>query len=70
MPTHDPSSAAIGREWLVRAQSCLALARMPKPFAVETRYPGEYERVTEAEYSDAVGYAVEVVSWATLFLGK
>ncbi len=33
-------------------------------YAVETRYPGVAERVTETEYTSALKLAAQVVSWA------
>ena len=33
-------------------------------YAVQTRYPGDYERVTEEEFLDALKMAGKVVSWA------
>lgn len=32
-------------------------------YAVETRYPGEYEAVTEIEYQTAVDLAIKVIQW-------
>ena len=32
-------------------------------YAVETRYPGEYEPVTEVEYFEAVDIASKVIQW-------
>jgi HEPN domain-containing protein len=34
------------------------------PYAVITRYPGEFEPVSEADYRDAVRIAENVVMWA------
>ena len=35
-------------------------------YAVETRYPGAYEPVTEAEYQEAIGFAEAILSWAEI----
>ena len=34
------------------------------PYAVETRYPGEAEPVTEEEYRQAVALTEKIVRWA------
>lgn len=34
-------------------------------FAVQTRYPGIYEPVTEEEFHEARGMAEEVYAWVT-----
>ncbi len=39
-------------------------------YAVETRYPGPFEPVTEAEYVEAVRLAEAVVTWAEDIVGK
>jgi HEPN domain-containing protein len=37
-------------------------------YAVQTRYPGEYERVTEEESAEALKTASAVVKWAEAFI--
>jgi HEPN domain-containing protein len=37
-------------------------------YALETRYPGDFEAVTEAEYLRALDLAEQVVSWAEKIL--
>ncbi|MFP4467093.1 MAG: HEPN domain-containing protein [Candidatus Goldiibacteriota bacterium] len=37
-------------------------------YAVQTRYPGDYEPVTKKEYKDAVNTAGEVIKWASKLL--
>ena len=39
-------------------------------YAVETRYPGEYEPVTEEEYLTAVKLAAKVIQWVEEHLVK
>lgn len=39
-------------------------------YAVETRYPGPAEPVTQQEYEDAVNVAKEVIRWAQGVLGE
>lgn len=39
-------------------------------YAVETRYPGEYEPVTEIEYFEAVDIASKVIQWVKEELGN
>jgi len=39
-------------------------------YAVETRYPGPFEPVTEAEYIEAVRLGEAVVTWAEGIVGK
>jgi HEPN domain-containing protein len=34
-------------------------------YAVETRYPGAYEPVTEEEYREAIRCAETILSWVT-----
>jgi len=40
------------------------------PYAVTTRYPGESEPVTEAEYRDALRLAESAVTWAESILAQ
>jgi HEPN domain len=62
-------------DWIRRARSDLALARAPLPpaaaeavgltsYAVMSRYPGDYEEVTEEAYEEAVQLAQAVFAWA------
>ncbi|MDO8722926.1 MAG: HEPN domain-containing protein [Syntrophales bacterium] len=39
-------------------------------YAVTTRYPGEYEPVTEEEYREALQIAVRVFDWVLLQVGE
>ena len=39
-------------------------ARILTAYAVETRYPGEYEPVNEEDYLNAIALAEKVVKWA------
>ena len=38
-------------------------------YAVETRYPGDYETITHEEYLEAIQLAEEVLSWAKTIVG-
>lgn len=40
------------------------------PYAVITRYPGEYEPVTEDDYREAIRVADALVGWARRVLGR
>jgi HEPN domain-containing protein len=46
------------------------LGRMLTQYAVETRYPGEYEPVTDDEYKEALKYAECIYGWASELIKK
>ena len=63
--THDLEELAtelVGRE--AEPPELLKDAVVLTRYAVEARYPGPYEPVTEAEYREAIAVAEAVVEWA------
>jgi len=40
------------------------------PYAVETRYPGYWEEITEGEVEEAIKLAEEVVDWAKEYISR
>ncbi len=58
--------------WLRRAHSDLALAEAftLTQYAVQTRYPGEWEPVTEEEARSAVETAARVLVWVETQVGQ
>jgi HEPN domain-containing protein len=58
------------RDWLIRARSDLHLGRFELPqYAVQTRYPGEWEPVTKTEAEGALARASLVLAWVENRLG-
>ena len=67
----EAQNAGAPSRWMVNARADLALACIPLPdgvqyeqLAVNTRYPGESEPVTENDYLDAIRLATLAVRWA------
>lgn len=48
----------------------LAESVLLNPYAASTRYPGEFEPVTEEEYLDAVRIADSIVNWAQTIIDR
>ncbi|HEX2954063.1 MAG TPA: HEPN domain-containing protein [Bacillota bacterium] len=56
---------ALGKGQNIQVPVEIESAVILNDYAVETRYPGEYEAVTEAEYLQAVDIAKKVVHWVS-----